>query len=148
MNILDIGVLSESSGVPASTLRYYEEIGLIKSCGRRGLRRQYAEEVQTQLALIALGKVAGFSLEEIKGMFEPDGKPNLPRVTLYERADELDRQIHRLTTLRNALRHVAECPASSHLHCPSFQKLLRFARSNTATGKQSGKIPGRRTRPG
>ena len=41
MILLDIGVLAEKSGVPASTLRYYEEIGLIESLGRRGLRRQF-----------------------------------------------------------------------------------------------------------
>jgi DNA-binding transcriptional MerR regulator len=36
--------LSERSGVPASTLRYYDEIGLIESLGRRGLRRQFGRE--------------------------------------------------------------------------------------------------------
>jgi hypothetical protein len=41
MKPLDIGVLSKRSGVPPSTLRYYEEIGLIQSAGRHGLRRQF-----------------------------------------------------------------------------------------------------------
>lgn len=128
MNLLDIGVLAKTSGVAPSTLRYYEELGLIRSLARRGLRRQYAEETLTQLALIALGRAAGFSLAQIKGMFDPNGAPQLPRATLHEHADDLDRQIHRMTALRNALRHVADCPAPSHLQCPRFQKLLRIAR--------------------
>ena len=127
MNLIDIGALSKASGVATSALRYYEEVGLIQSVARSGLRRQYNEDTLVQLALISLGKSAGFSLEEIRGMFDKDRKPNLPRPTLNERADELDRQIRRLKTLSNMLRHVAECPASSHLACSKFQKLLRAA---------------------
>lgn len=127
MNLLDIGVLAERSGVPASTLRYYEEIGLIESVARRGLRRQFDSAALTQLALIALGKTAGFSLDEIKGMFGKDGSPDLPRTALHQRADKLDLQIRELTTLRNALRHVADCQAVSHMECPKFRRLLRLA---------------------
>jgi len=131
MSLLDIGVLARNSGVAPSALRYYEELGLIRSVTRHGLRRQYGEEALTQLALISLGKAAGFSLAQIKGMFDPDGAPQLPRLTLHERADDLDRQIQRMTALRNAIRHVADCPAPSHLQCPRFQKLLRIARAKT-----------------
>ena len=127
MKIIDIGALSRTSGVPASTLRYYEEIGLIQSVGRNGLRRQYSEDTPLQLALISLGKAAGFSLDEIHGMFDKDRKPALPRPALHQRADELDRQVRRMATLSRLLRHVAECPAPSHLSCPRFRKLLRAA---------------------
>ena len=127
MKILDIGEVSEQSGIPPSTLRYYEEIGLISSVGRHGLRRQYEPQTLLQLSLIALGKSAGFSLDDIAGMFGKDGQPNLPRAELHARADELDRQIRNLTTLRNALRHVADCPAPSHMECPTFRRLVRLA---------------------
>lgn len=127
MNLLDIGVLSERSGVPASTLRYYEKIGLIESLGRRGLRRQFGPEALTQLALISMGKTAGFSLEEIKNAFGKRGVTTLPRPALLRRADDLDVQIRKLTTLRNALRHVAECSAPSHMECPKFRRLLSLA---------------------
>ena len=127
MKILDIGEVSEQSGIPPSTLRYYEEVGLIASVGRHGLRRQYEPQTLLQLSLIALGKSAGFSLEDIAGMFGKDGQPDLPRAELHARADELDRQIRNLTTLRNALRHVADCPAPSHMECPTFRRLVRLA---------------------
>ncbi|MDR2310337.1 MAG: helix-turn-helix domain-containing protein [Brucellaceae bacterium] len=127
MKLLDIGVLAERSGVPPSTLRYYEEIGLIDSFSRHGLRRQYAPEVLQQLALISLGKMAGFPLSEMKGMFGKDGTADLPRPVLHQRADQLDLQIRQLTTLSKALRHVAECPAETHLACPTFQRLMKAA---------------------
>lgn len=124
MKLIDIGVLSKVSAIPTSTLRYYEELGLIHPVSRHGLRRQYSEDTLLQLALISLGKAAGFSLKEIHGMFDQNHNPNLPRATLHQRADELDRHIQNLTTLSRLLRHVAECPAPSHLECPRFRKLL------------------------
>lgn len=127
MKLIDIGDLSKLSGVPASTLRYYDEIGLIRSVGRNGLRRQFDTPVVTQLALISLGKMAGFSLEDIKGMFDRDGSPRLPRAELHLRADMLDQQIRGLVRLRDALRHVADCPAKTHMECPKFRRLMGFA---------------------
>ncbi|MDM7851992.1 helix-turn-helix domain-containing protein [Pseudochrobactrum kiredjianiae] len=127
MKLLDIGVLAERSGVPPSTLRYYEEIGLIDSFSRHGLRRQYAPEVLQQLALISLGKMAGFPLSEMKGMFGKDGTADLPRHALHQRADQLDIQIRQLATLSKALRHVAECDAESHMQCPKFRRLMKAA---------------------
>lgn len=140
MKFLDIGVLSHRSGVPPSTLRYYEEVGLIEPLGRHGLRRQYGPETLTQLALVSLGKSAGFSLAEIKGMFGGDGVPDLPRAVLHARADALDIQIRRLVTLRNALRHVAECPAESHMECPKFRRLVRVASHAQRSGRQEGAV--------
>ncbi len=55
MRELDIGEVVKRSGVPASTLRYYEQLGLLHALGRRGLRRQYDEQVLERLALIGLG---------------------------------------------------------------------------------------------
>ncbi|MFC6489447.1 helix-turn-helix domain-containing protein [Nitratireductor sp. GCM10026969] len=134
MELLDIGVLSKRSGVPPSTLRYYEEIGLIQSVGRHGLRRQFDTPVVTHLALISLGKMAGFSLEDIKRMFAKGGTPQLPRGELHLRADALDEQIRGLTRLRDALRHVANCPAETHMDCPKFKRLMQFASRSTQAG--------------
>ncbi|WP_411352367.1 helix-turn-helix domain-containing protein [Leisingera aquaemixtae] len=125
MKLLDIGEVAERSGVAASALRYYEEIGLITSAGRKGLRRQFGPGTLVQLSLITLGKAAGFSLQEIAAMFGRNGQPDLPREQLHARADALDAQIQELSALRDALRHAAECPAPSHLECPKFQKLLQ-----------------------
>ena len=127
MLLLDIGEVAERSGVPASALRYYEEIGLIRSEARRGLRRQYDPDVLLRLSLIGLGKTAGFSLDEIAAMLGANGQPNIPREQLRARADELQQQMIGLRTLRDALRHVADCRAPTHLECPTFRALLKTA---------------------
>lgn len=127
MRFLDIGEVAQRSGVPPSTLRYYEEVGLIRPVSRHGLRRQFDADILLRLSLIELGKTAGFSLAEIGGMFGPDGRPDIPRDQMRAKADDLQQQILDLRMLRNVLRHVAECPAPSHLECPNFRKLLKAA---------------------
>lgn len=124
---MDIAEVVSRSGVPASTLRYYEERNLITSTGRRGLRRQFDPDVLDRLGLVALGQVAGFSLDEIALAFGPDGRPRIDRRMLSERADELDRRIEELTAVRDGLRHTAACPAPSHAQCPTFRRILSDA---------------------
>ncbi|WP_458686718.1 helix-turn-helix domain-containing protein [Nocardia tengchongensis] len=124
MTSLDIAEVVRRSGVPASTLRYYEERGLIASTGRRGLRRQFDSSVLEHLALIALGRTAGFSLDDIVLVFGPPGDLRVDRALLTGKADELDRTITQLTAVRDSLRHAAACPASSHAECPSFRRIL------------------------
>lgn len=138
MGMMDIGEVAERSGVPPSTLRYYEEVGLIQSLSRHGLRRQFDADILLKLSLIELGKTAGFSLAEIAGMFGKDERPNIPRDQLHAKADELQRQMLDLRMLRDALRHVADCPAPSHLECPTFRKLLKAATHRRVTRQASG----------
>jgi DNA-binding transcriptional MerR regulator len=121
---LDIVQVAKRSGIPASALRFYEEKGLIASLGRQGLRRVFDAGVLERLALIALGRKAGFSLDEIARMFAPDGRPRIDRRALAAKADELDATIRELGALRDGLRHAAKCPARSHLQCPTFRRLL------------------------
>ena len=101
--LLDITEVARRTGVPASTLRFYEEKRLITSVGRRGLRRLFEPSVLERLALIGLGRAAGFSLEEIARMFAPDGRPRIDRRMLAAKADELDLTIAKLTKLAHGL---------------------------------------------
>ena len=129
MKELDISEVVKRSGVPSSTLRFYEEKGLITSIGRRGLHRLFDPIVLQTLALIRLGSVAGFSLDEIALMFSPDGRPHIDRQILKAKANRLDETIGKLSTMRDSLRHAAACSAPSHMECPSFRRLLRAAAS-------------------
>lgn len=134
---MDISEVAKRSGLPASTLRYYEERGLIASVGRQGLRRRFDPEVLEQLALISLGQAAGFSLDEISQMFSADRRPSIDRKMLASKADQIDAMITRLHAMSDSLRHAAKCPAPSHMECPSFRRLLKAASTGTL-GKPQG----------
>ena len=126
---MDIAEVSKRAGVPASTLRFYEEKGLIASTGRSGLRRVFDAAILERLALIELGRIAGFSLGEIGRMFGSGGRPKIDRAMLGAKADELEETIRRLAALRKGLRHAAACPARNHFECPTFRRLLAAAAS-------------------
>jgi len=124
---MDIAEVARRSGLAASTLRFYEDKGLIASIGRQGLRRRFDPSVLDQLALIALAQSVGFSLKEIGSMFSSDGQPSIDRRMLLAKVDEIDAMVARLKAMSKGLRHAAVCPAPSHSECPAFQRLLRAA---------------------
>ena len=127
MKLMDIAEVAKRSGLPAATLRYYEEKGLIESLGRRGLRRTFDHDVLERLSLVALGQMAGFSLDEIGMMFGSGQRPHVDKALLAAKAEELARTIRQLGALKNGLDHAASCPAPNHMECPSFQRLMKIA---------------------
>ena len=143
---MDIAEVAKRSGVPASTLRYFEEKGLIRSVGRQGLRRVFNANVLEQLALIALGRSAGFSLDEIVGMLGMDGRPQIDRELLAAKAEDLDSAIRKLSAMRDGLRHAAVCSAPSHMECPTFRRLLGLAAAGVIGGHDEKAAPPRRVR--
>jgi DNA-binding transcriptional MerR regulator len=135
---MDISEVVKKTGLPASTLRYYEKEGLITSVGPQGTRRRYASGVLDQLALIALGQAAGLSLKEIQSMLSPNGGPNINRKLLLAKADDIDATIKQLKAVSRGLRHAAACPAPSHAECPTFQGLLKAAASGALDRQRRG----------
>ncbi|MCF7479036.1 helix-turn-helix domain-containing protein [Vibrio sp. J2-4] len=124
---MDIAEVVKKSGLPTSTLRYYEQLGLIRSIGRNGLRRQYTPEVLNKLNLISLGRIAGISLNEMAEMLN-HSEAYIDRDLLAKKALEIDEQIKRLKAVRDSLNHVASCPDESHMDCSSFQKLMKVVK--------------------
>lgn len=141
---IDIAELARQTGLRASTLRYYEEKGLIASSGRRGLKRLFDPQVRQRLSLIALGQAAGFSLDELGVLLGPKGSGSallaIDKTRLRARADELDRRIEALSRMRDGLLHASACPAPSLMECPKFLRIVsrvghkrRVTRSNSET---------------
>ncbi|HEX8579529.1 MAG TPA: helix-turn-helix domain-containing protein [Allosphingosinicella sp.] len=141
MAALDIAEVARRSAVPASALRYYEEKGLIESIGRRGLRRIFEPAVLERLALIKLGQIAGFSLEELALMFGGGGRLAIDRALLAAKAEELDRTVRKLSAMRDGLRHAAACPAPSHMECPRFRQILEGALSAPRRSRSNAAVP-------
>ena len=136
---MEISRVAKKSGVSASTLRFYEEKGLIKSIGRQGIRRVFSSNVLEHLELIALGRAAGFSLEEISGILGTDAKPDIDRALLLKKASELDGTIKKLEAMRDGLQHAAACTAPSHLECPRFRRLMNLAAAGVIEGVAANK---------
>ncbi len=132
MGAIDISQLVKKSGIPASTIRFYEEKSLIKSIGRVGLKRLFDSRVLDQLEFIALGQRAGFALEDIQSMLTTQGRYEVNREVLLEKAQEITQRAKQLVAIARCLEHAAHCSAPSHSECPKFQQLLRIAGKDQA----------------
>lgn len=121
---MDIGDVAKQSSLPPSTLRYYEKLGLVKSNGRKGLRRLFSPHVVKQLALITLARNAGFSLSEV-GEILAHGQSLLDRQVLNNKMVQLDQKIQQLSAARDVLSHIANCPQDDQFACDKFQQLLK-----------------------
>ncbi|MBI6951245.1 helix-turn-helix domain-containing protein [Pseudomonas sp. CCOS 191] len=133
---MDIADVARRTGVPASTLRYYANKGLLRSLASHGQRRQFPPDTPERLALIALGQAAGFSLDEVAAMLD---EQRVDRELLLAKADEIDRRIKRLQAMSKGLRHAAQCPEENHLQCPTFQRLMRVSASQGRRGGLSSR---------
>ncbi|HDS1738018.1 helix-turn-helix domain-containing protein [Pseudomonas sp. BP8] len=134
---MDIADVAKRTGVPASTLRYYQKIGLLRSLSGPGQRRQFAADVADRLALIALGQAAGISLDEVGAMLVD---LQVDRGMLIAKADEIDARVKRLQAMSKGLRHAAACPEKDHLACPTFQRLMKLSAAGALPAEPRRKL--------
>ncbi|TVP66658.1 MAG: heavy metal-responsive transcriptional regulator [Nodularia sp. (in: Bacteria)] len=100
-----IGQVTNLSGIPIRTIRYYESLGLVESSGRtEGGFRQFSIDVLTRLAFIKRAQSLGLSLEEIRDILQvyDQGQPPCGEIKekLEEKLSQIDSQIAQLLTLR------------------------------------------------
>jgi DNA-binding transcriptional MerR regulator len=117
-----IGELSERTGVPASTLRYYDERGLVRPTARAAGRRRYAASAVRDVSVILFLREIGFSLTEI-GRFIA-GERQSTREMIDRKLAELTEQLHRIEVARTALEHGRQCPASEPMKCSRFWSII------------------------
>ena len=120
--LLSIGELSERTGVPTSTLRYYDELGLVRPAARSAGRRRYAASAVRDVGVILFFREIGFSLAEI-GRFIAGDRQNQRRIIDHKLA-ELAEQQHRIELARIALEHGRQCPASDPMKCSRFWSII------------------------
>lgn len=116
MATLTIGEVARRTGIAATTLRYYEQIGLIAAPHRMGGRRRYDESVIARLATIRLCKAAGFALDEIQLLFADDasGRP-ASRALGAAKLVDIERRITELQLARQIIEWGMRCT------CPSIE---------------------------
>ena len=126
-NLLFIGQVAAQSGIPIQTIRYYDELGLLKLSGRsKGGFRQFSEEVFSRLAFIKQSQRLGLSLEEIGELLRmcEQRKPLGSEVKqkLKDKISEIDYQIEQLRCLQVELKSLL----SEEMIRPDKFKLARF----------------------
>jgi DNA-binding transcriptional MerR regulator len=121
-----IGQLSEVTGVPTSTIRFWERKGLLPPTTREGGQRRYDEDARRKLARLRVCQESGFTLDEIKRMLDAaDSNPGAWRAFVAAKLTDIEQNLERLNHAHEMLSHALECTTGPHLsQCPHYVELL------------------------
>lgn len=130
--VMTIGQASVRSGVPAKTIRFYEELGLVKPAERLANRYRCYDESNVQtLRFIRRARDLGFSLQEIDKLLalyrnRRRASEDVKRLALAH-VTELDHKIAELTRIRDTLADLARhCRGDQRPDCPILDELERL----------------------
>ena len=125
---MNIGLAAEQSGLPAKTIRYYEEIALIKPDRAENGYRDYSDTDIHMLRFLQRSRSLGFSIEEcwlLLSLYEDDQRASADVKSVARgKIAEIDRKIDELKTLRRTLATLAEnCHGDDRPDCPIIDDL-------------------------
>jgi DNA-binding transcriptional MerR regulator len=123
--LLTIGELARQVGVATSTLRYYEDVGLLAPAERVSGQRRYAPSTVGTVGMILLLRDVGFTLREMKDLLEARADSSHGwRDRIERKLADLDRQLATTQVAREALVHALGCEYDDILECPNFQAVM------------------------
>ncbi len=110
---LTISQVARQAGLRPSTLRYYEEIGLLPAAPRRSGQRRYDSSILQRLAIIHTAQQAGFSLTEIAILVndvlpDPSARPEWHDL-LQRKWHEVNTLLRQVQQMRSLLEDVMRC---------------------------------------
>jgi DNA-binding transcriptional MerR regulator len=120
---IPIGEAARRLGMRTSTLRYYEERGLVRPAARIGGKRYYGPAELRRLTFIQIAQRLGIRLDTARAVLDdPDERW---RATVSERIAELDALINRALQAKGFLSHALTCPAEHPVReCPYLIEML------------------------
>ena len=125
---MNIGDAGKRSGLPAKTIRYYEDIGLIRPARRGNGFRDYGDREVNELRFIARARGLGFSVEECRHLLElwrDRGRPSAAvRETASRHIADIRAKIEELRAMEKTLTHLVErCAGDGRPDCPILDEL-------------------------
>ena len=129
---MNIGQASDATGLPAKTIRYYEDISLIKPARATNGYRDYDGKDVHRLALIQRSRSLGFTIEECRSLLSlyenKDRASSDVKELALERISEIDRKLKELKSLRNTLEILADhCHGDDRPDCPIIDEIAKGA---------------------
>jgi MerR family redox-sensitive transcriptional activator SoxR len=141
--LLSIGAVAKLAGKRPSSIRYYEQIGLLPTPVRVRGRRSYDAAIVRTLAVIETGQRAGLTLGEIKTLLSasPDDPAAIDRLrdVAQRKLPEITALIERSELVRGWLECAARCECPSLSQCPLFEDPPLPVRHNGDTHGHGGR---------
>jgi MerR family redox-sensitive transcriptional activator SoxR len=125
MSELTIGELSRATRVPATTLRYWEDLGLLVAPARVSGQRRYPASAVQRAGQILMLQDAGFTLRELTTVVASQNAGTDDwRASAERKLAELDERILRARAAQEALAHALACSHRPIADCPSYTTMV------------------------
>lgn len=138
---MNIGAASEQSGLPVKTIRYYEDIGLVRPARSENGYRDFLDGDLQRLKFLQRARSLGFSIEECRellSLYEDRNRASADvREITRSKIREVDRKIAELQSLKRVLSDlVRACHGDDRPDCPIIDDLSGALDPNASgTGK-------------
>lgn len=128
---MNIGEVSKKAGLPVKTIRYYEDIGLIKPMRDANGYRSFGDSDMHKLAFLGRARALGFTIEDCRSLLalwdDQDRASADVRAIAQEHLARIESKIADLVAIRDTLSHlVRECAGDGRPDCPILDKLETF----------------------
>ena len=128
---MNIGSAAKATDLPAKTIRYYEEIGLVRPARAANGYRDYSGEDVHRLRFVQRARSLGFSVDECRlllSLYENEARASADvKALALEKIGEMDRKIAELQALRSTLVELADhCHGDDKPDCPIIDDLARL----------------------
>jgi MerR family redox-sensitive transcriptional activator SoxR len=134
---MSISEVAQQVGLRTSTIRYYEQIGVLQPATRASGQRRYDRTVLYRLALIQRARQTGFTLEEIRKLFFgfAQGTPISARWQKLStrKIEELDGLMEQIRAMKNLLVQIQKCRCDAIEQCGKAM-FERSCRDNDENG--------------
>lgn len=125
---MNIGEVAERSGLPPKTIRYYEDIGLVRPQRSGNGYRAFRETDLHKLAFLGRARALGFSIEDCRtllGLYEDESRESAQvKAVAEEHLSAIDAKIAQLQSMRATLSHlVRSCHGDDRPDCPILSDL-------------------------
>lgn len=128
--LLTIGELARRTGVTTSTLRYYDELGLVRPARRVSGHRRYAVDAVAAVGIVRFLQEVGFTLAEARRLIASRKRsPVAWRALAVRKSEELRHSIAREEAARQAIEHALNCPKDDVRDCPNFWATIEGMRA-------------------
>jgi Cu(I)-responsive transcriptional regulator len=128
---MNIGEVSDRSGLPTKTIRYYEEIGLVQPLRSDNGYRAFRDSDIHKLAFLGRARALGFSIEDCRtllGLYEDKTRESAQvKAVAKEHLQKIDEKIEQLKSMRSTLSQLIDaCQGDSRPDCPILTDLSKI----------------------
>ncbi|GAA4225156.1 Cu(I)-responsive transcriptional regulator [Sagittula marina] len=139
---MNIGDVARRSGLPAKTIRYYEDIGLIRPQRSENGYRSFREQDLHKLAFLGRARALGFTIEDCRtlvALYEDEGRESAQvKHIAMEHLRQIEDKIAQLQSMRSTLNTLVHaCAGDNRPDCPILEDLAQTSPEARSAEKQS-----------